>query len=67
MARMPMRLLLIRWAAKRENKLGYKLSDRKTLLGTHKWAAHTDNDIRAYIQLLDEKLKVQPTTFFPEV
>ncbi len=57
MGQIPMRHLLIRWAQNREKNLGYTISDRQVILGTHRWIAHSDNDIRVYIQLLDKELK----------
>lgn len=57
MARMPYRSLLIRWAKKREKILSYTIEDREELLGTHLWSPQTTNDIKTYVEILEEEIE----------
>lgn len=57
MSRMEYRKMLISWAFKREKKLGFTTEDRAELLGTYMWRVHSTDDIKAYVEILDNELK----------
>lgn len=57
MARMEYRAMIISWARKREEQLGFTVQDREELLGTRTWKQQTITDIKAYVEILSEEIE----------